>query len=193
MSLDKAALRAAQRARLLEPSARARQSDALRARLCSLDFIVHAKAVALFVGVAHEPDTRALFDALAPKVRLLPKVMGPTALGWAAVERWESLEQGRFGILEPAVATSPTLPSDLDVVLVPGLAFDRRGGRLGWGRGYYDRALAQVPGARRVGICLEPGVVEHVPMEAHDLPMHAVVTPDGLVAPVGENTQDGLR
>lgn len=97
---------------------------------------------------------------------------------------------GRFGIPEPVDATT-VLPPTIDVVLVPGLAFDRDGGRLGWGRGYYDRALATAPHAARVGVCLEPGIVSHVPMEAHDLPMHWVVTPSATYR--GENTRVHLR
>ncbi len=174
----KAALRSAQRERSTDPAERARQSDRLRVRLCALDLIREANAVAMFVGVAHEPLMRGVFDALAPAQRWLPKVAGPSALAWCALTDWNSLRPGRFGILEPAGEGEAALPPQVEVVLVPGLAFDARGGRLGWGRGYYDRALAQAPGARRVGVCLEAGLVESVPMQAHDLPMHVVVTPN---------------
>ncbi len=93
---------------------------------------------------------------------------------------------GGFGLLEPARADRASLPDEVDVVLVPGLAFDRTGGRLGQGRGYYDRALAEVS-AMRMGICLAPGLIEHVPMQPHDLRMHQVVTPDAVH--LGENTR----
>lgn len=185
----KAALREAQRARVLEPTERSRQSDALKARLLSLDFIVQAKAVALFVGVRHEPQMQGIFEALSPRARWLPKVVGPSSLAWGQVDAWSSLRPGRFGIPEPVEAPASTLP-DVDVVLVPGLAFDESGGRLGWGRGYYDRALGD-SAARPVGVCLAPGLVGEVPTEAHDIRMHAVVTPDLTV--FGENTRDGLR
>ncbi|MBV1857827.1 MAG: 5-formyltetrahydrofolate cyclo-ligase [Nannocystaceae bacterium] len=177
MSSDKAALRSTQRGRTLSSLERAHQSERLQARLCSLDVIVQANAVALFVGVGHEPETRGLFEALAPKERWLPKVVGPRELAWCAVTDWAGLQLGRFGIREPQGLGAPTLPAQVEVVLVPGLAFDARGGRLGWGRGYYDRALAQAPGARRVGVCLQGGLVDFVPMEPHDLRMHTVVSP----------------
>lgn len=180
MNIDKVALRSAQRGRPRDPAERALQSDRLRTRLCSLDSIVQANAVALFVGVGHEPQMRGVFDALAPRQRWLPKVVGPQALTWCAVTDWATLKPGRFEIPEPLGNGEATLPPEVDVVLVPGLAFDRHGGRLGWGRGYYDRALAQAPGARRVGVCLDWGLVELVPMEAHDLPMHTVVTPSAV-------------
>lgn len=123
---------------------------------------------------------RGVFEDLAPRRRWLPKVVGPHALAWCEVTDWAALQPGRFSIPEPAGEGAPTLPQEIDVVLVPGLAFDAGGGRLGWGRGYYDRALAQAPGARRVGVCLEWGLVEAVPTEAHDLAMHAVVTPHAV-------------
>ncbi len=185
----KAALREAQRARVLEHDERSRQSEVLKARLLSLDAIVRAKAVALFVGVRHEPQMRGVFDALSPRTRWLPRVVGPSALAWGRVDAWGSLQPGRFGIPEPVDAHEMALP-DVDVVLVPGLAFDARGGRLGWGRGYYDRALGQ-SGAHRIGLCLAPGLVDAVPTESHDVRMHAVVTPDATL--FGENARDELR
>lgn len=185
----KAALREAQRARVLEPAERSRQSEALKVRLLALDVIVGAEAVALFVGVRHEPEMQRIFDALSPRERWLPRVVGPAALAWGIADAWASLVPGRFGIPEPRDAPEEILP-DVDVVLVPGLAFDPRGGRLGWGRGYYDRALGQSR-ARRIGLCLAPGLVHAVPTEPHDIRMHAVVTPDTTI--FGENARGGLR
>lgn len=185
----KAALREAQRARVLEPAERSRQSEALKARLLSMDIVVHAKAVALFVGVRHEPQMQGIFEALSPRVRWLPKVVGRASLAWGQVESWGALRSGRFGIPEPVEAPERTLP-EVDVVLVPGLAFDREGRRLGWGRGYYDRVLGQTR-AFCIGVSLDPGLVGAVPTESHDIPMDAVVTPSVTV--FGENAQDGLR
>lgn len=180
MSIDKAALRSAQRARSPDPAERAHQSDRLQTRLCSLDLIVQASAVALFCGVGHEPEMRGVFDALAPRQRWFPRVVGPVSLAWAPVTDWATLRPGRFGIPEPEAEGVACLPEAVDVVLVPGVAFDAQGGRLGWGRGFYDRALARAPGARRVGVCLDSGLVDVVPTEPHDLRMHAVVTPSGV-------------
>ncbi|MCR9160487.1 MAG: 5-formyltetrahydrofolate cyclo-ligase [bacterium] len=186
---SKAALRQAQCARVLEPSERTRQSDALRARLLSMDVLVQAKAVALFVGVRHEPQTRRIFEALSPRARWFPKVAGAAGLQWAQVDAWDAMRPAPFGLIEPAHAPEATLPP-VDVILVPGLAFDRRGGRLGWGKGYYDRALRGAS-AYRVGVCLAPGLVETVPTEDHDVLMHAVVTPDATL--FGENARERVR
>ncbi len=182
--MDKAALRSLQRSRTLTGGERARQSGRLVERL--LPLLETTRAVALFVGRGHEPDTAALFEALAPRGRWLPKVMGPAALAWGLLERWDRLVPGVFGLLEPPQTSHGALPEEVDVVLVPGLAFDRSGGRLGQGRGYYDRALAATA-AVRVGLCLTPGLVDCVPMAPHDLYMHKVVTPDAVH--LGENAR----
>ncbi len=105
------------------------------------------------------------------------------------------LKPGRFGVPEPARAAPLLDPATDDiVVIVPGLAFDRRGGRLGTGRGYYDRALPALPGALRVGLALQAFVVDRIPTEPWDVPVHAIVTERGLIradrdvgAPSGEH------
>ena len=89
----------------------------------------------------------------------------------------DQLVPGRFGIPEPA-ASAPSLPRDAGdvLVVVPGLAFDRRGNRLGTGKGYYDRALPEYPHATRIGVALEVCMVDRIPVEQWDVPMHLVVT-----------------
>ena len=87
------------------------------------------------------------------------------------------LQPGRYDIPEPTGAERQP-----DVILVPGVAFDRRGHRLGYGRGYYDRALAARPQARRIGLCHSFQLVEALPEEAHDEPVDYIVTPDGVQA-----------
>jgi 5-formyltetrahydrofolate cyclo-ligase len=89
------------------------------------------------------------------------------------------LAPGRYEIPAPAADAPEKTP---DVILVPGLAFDRRGHRLGYGRGYYDRALAACPRALRIGLCHSFQLVEVLPEEAHDQPVDYIVTPDGALA-----------
>src|SRR5690606_17515013 len=97
----------------------------------------------------------------------------------------DELETGAWGILEPkpAVPLVDTLTT-IAVVLVPGLAFDAKGGRLGYGAGYYDRFFDRFAGQQqplRIGVCYSAQLVEQVPMEAHDYAMDAVVTEAGVV------------
>jgi 5-formyltetrahydrofolate cyclo-ligase len=95
--------------------------------------------------------------------------------------RLEGLAAGRFGVREPAgdaVALDPGAPDVL--VIVPGVAFDRRGGRLGTGRGYYDRALPALAHARCIGFTIEALIVDVLPSDPWDVPMHAVATERGF-------------
>jgi 5-formyltetrahydrofolate cyclo-ligase len=81
-----------------------------------------------------------------------------------------------FGLREPQ-ANAPAIElADIAAVIVPGLAFDRAGGRIGWGRGYYDATLAHAPAVMRIGLAFECQIIEHVPREPHDAPLHYVVT-----------------
>ncbi len=84
------------------------------------------------------------------------------------------LVRGHFGIREPP--PNPVPPESVDLVLVPGLVFDPRGHRVGYGRGYFDRLLATMPRARKVGVAFDEQIVAHVPDEVHDIPVDCVVT-----------------
>lgn len=87
----------------------------------------------------------------------------------------------RYGVPEPDPEVSTGVcVSEIDVVLVPGMAFDRAGRRLGRGGGFYDRFLALIPQAVRIGIAFEEQVVDRVPSESHDQSIDLLVTPSGL-------------
>ena len=91
-------------------------------------------------------------------------------------------ERHRYGFEQPVAGAPPVDPGDVGVVLVPGLAFDRRGGRLGRGGGYYDRFLPSLPrDAALVGVVPEHLVVDAVPTDPHDVPMTHLVTERGVL------------
>ncbi|MBX7084508.1 MAG: 5-formyltetrahydrofolate cyclo-ligase [Nannocystaceae bacterium] len=195
--IDRAALRAALRARraALPQAQCVADSAALAAALVRWPAFVAAARVIAFVGVGGEPDTAPIFAAAWARGAAvwLPRVEGAT-LVFHAVARDEPLVRSRMGLHEPAPgqgglvdlrALAPAL------VLVPGLGFSRSGARIGFGRGYYDRALAPIRDDDR---CVRVGVAfaafvdppeGPVPMLAHDVPMHALATERGveLVAP----------
>ncbi|MFJ3162160.1 5-formyltetrahydrofolate cyclo-ligase [Streptomyces kanasensis] len=149
--------------------------------------LARAGTVAAYVSVGREPGTRALLDALRARgVRvLLPVLMADNDLDWAVYEGPDGLVRARLGLLEPS---GPRLGPDAvvaaDTVLLPGLAVDARGMRLGRGGGSYDRVLARLAGAGAdpalVVLLYAHEVVARVPEEPHDHPVHAVVTPGGV-------------
>jgi 5-formyltetrahydrofolate cyclo-ligase len=131
------------------------------------------------------PDELPLDDLVARAVRagkhlLWPRVLASGRMTFAAEDRVESLVPGRYGVREPAPsAPSEALGSDA-LVLVPGVAFDASGGRLGRGKGLWDRALGEARGATVVGVGYELQWVEWVPREPHDRLVEAVLTEAGI-------------
>ncbi len=107
---------------------------------------------------------------------------GQNKLGLWLLEDWSELVAGTWGILEPPPArrhqADKTVdPESLDLVMVPGVAFDRNGGRLGNGAGYYDRLLCEVrPDTVLTGVCFESQLIDEIPMEQHDVYMDNVIT-----------------
>ncbi|MGW3764294.1 5-formyltetrahydrofolate cyclo-ligase [Streptomyces sp. NPDC005131] len=152
----------------------------------NLPELAEARTVAAYVSVGREPGTRALLDALhARRVRvLLPVLLPDNDLDWAAYEGGDSLVPAARGLLEPdGPRLGPDAVLDADVVLLPGLAVDGRGMRLGRGGGSYDRVLARLATAGAhpalVVLLYDNELVAQVPVEPHDHPVDAVVTPAG--------------
>ncbi|MFG2620520.1 5-formyltetrahydrofolate cyclo-ligase [Streptomyces sp. NPDC048507] len=191
---EKAALRrdllAARRVR--SPEARAAAAGALSRSALSLPELAGARTVAAYVSVGAEPGTRELLDALlaAGKRVLLPLLLPDNDLDWAAYEGpaglAETAHPGKMLLLEPTgPALGPDAVTGADAVLLPGLAVDRRGMRLGRGGGSYDRVLARLERAGAhpalVVLLYDEEVVARVPEEPHDHPVRAVATPSGVM------------
>ncbi|MDT0448753.1 5-formyltetrahydrofolate cyclo-ligase [Streptomyces hesseae] len=187
--LDKAALRRALlavRAGLTRDDIRAYETE-LGRRALELPELAEARTVAAYVSVGGEPGTRALLDTLRERgVRvLLPVLLPDNDLDWGLYRGPEHLVRAGRGLLEPdGERLGPDAVTGADAVLLPGLAVDGRGLRLGRGGGSYDRVLARLDRAgaapARVVLLYDNEVVARVPEEPHDHPVHAVITPDGV-------------
>jgi 5-formyltetrahydrofolate cyclo-ligase len=88
----------------------------------------------------------------------------------------DQLVVARFGLREPAATLPAVALADVAAFLVPGLAFDRAGHRIGWGRGYYDATLVAAPSALRIGLAFECQVLDRVAHDPHDMALHYIVT-----------------
>jgi 5-formyltetrahydrofolate cyclo-ligase len=141
-----------------------------------------ASIVAAYAGIAAEPPTHELLDRLVETgIAVVLPVIDDTELRWAPYSRWDDLVTGPFGLLEPAAAaTEPVALADVDIVLAPSLAVDLHGNRLGRGKGYFDRALRDVEPRRVIAVVYDDELLPDVPVEAHDRPVGAVLTPSGL-------------
>ncbi|MFF8958878.1 5-formyltetrahydrofolate cyclo-ligase [Streptomyces sp. NPDC014894] len=174
------------RARLTAAELRA-AAEALARQSLRLPELSGAAVVAAYVSVGSEPGTRALLDALRERgVRvLLPVLMADDDLDWGEYRGAEGLAPARRGLLEPdGPRLGPAGVLAADAVLLPGLAVDARGLRLGRGGGSYDRVLARLAahGAHPALVVLlyANEVVARLPEEPHDHPVQAVVTPEGV-------------
>ncbi|MFJ6610161.1 5-formyltetrahydrofolate cyclo-ligase [Streptomyces sp. NPDC091289] len=188
----KASAKSSLRRELLAARALLTKEDAVRAaavlaaEALGLPELADARTVAAYVSVGREPGTRALLEALRGRgVRvLLPVLLADNDLDWAVYEGPEHLLPAGRGLLEPdGPPLGPAAVLDADTVLLPGLAVDGAGMRLGRGGGSYDRVLARLTAAGAhpslVVLLYDDEVVARVPSEPHDHPVDAVVTPAG--------------
>lgn len=158
---------------------------ALRDIVLEVPEVAAARRVAAYVSVGREPGTGPLIEALSElDVEVLLPVLQPDLdLDWARYEGPSALGAAPRGLLEPTGGTlGPGALADTEVVIVPALAVDRRGARLGRGGGSYDRALARLGGRAFVVALLHDGELLDmpVPSETHDVPVHAAATPSGF-------------
>lgn len=161
---------------------RAEKSRMIRENVVRLEAVALAKHVMLYVSFRSEVETMPLFEMfrrqdIATSVPLT-LVNEKRLLSYRIADPYKDLRPGYCGIAEPdAGRLSPVDPSGIDVVLVPGVVFDGFGGRLGYGGGYYDRFLTNdAPRALRIGLAFEIQVIDRVPVLAHDVKVHYLVT-----------------
>lgn len=164
----------------LPAAARAEKSARITAALVTLDECARSGCVMAYVPVRSEFDTRPLLERLlaAGVVLALPRITGPRVMVAARVtDLSRDLVPGAFGIPAPRDGLEALSPDVLDCVLVPGSAFDLEGRRCGYGGGYYDNLVALMrPDCHRVAAAFDVQVVDEVPAEPHDLPVHLLVT-----------------
>jgi 5-formyltetrahydrofolate cyclo-ligase len=148
-------------------------STALCWRLAAWPVLGKVEIVLTYLAFRNEPDLGLLFELLPRLQWVLPRIEGKRL----TLHPYDPtrLARHRFGMLEPAPDLPVIDPTTLDLVLVPGVAFDRRGGRLGFGGGYYDRLLPTTP-ALRVGITYDECLADTLPCDEHDQRMNWVIT-----------------
>lgn len=163
-----------ERNRSLSSEAKAAAAERIFGEVETLPAFRQAGCVALFCALPDEPPTAGSLARWRREKRLVvPRVEGDTMRFFDYDPA--TLVRGAFGIEEPGPAAALCRPEEIDLIIVPGVAFTAAGARLGRGRGYYDRYLAQ-PGmrARRVGVCFAHQMVGALPAEPHDAAMERI-------------------
>ena len=132
-----------------------------------------AKTVAMFSPLHDEPQIWPLIEELAKVMHVvLPRVEGDNMQFYPYSGE---LSSGAYGIMEP-VHGNPVMPGEIDVIIVPGVAFTNKGARMGRGKGFYDRYLSQSDFCGlKLGVCFKEQLVGELPLEEHDVKMDAVI------------------
>ncbi len=170
------------------PAELAAKSAAVWAQVEALPEFQAAHTVAAYWSLPDEVDTHAVLEKWSAAKRIFLPAMCGQELELREYRPGCHMHAAAFGVCEPARNPSTALhrgcnsaqddnsfpPEKIDLILVPGVAFDRQGRRLGRGKGFYDRLLARTP-ALKVGVCFDFQLLDHIPVEAHDIPMGIMV------------------
>ena len=163
-----------QRNRALSAEERRAASECIFSQVERLPAFAKAHCIAFFSALDDEPATDHFLERWHQSHRIvLPKVDGDE------MDFFEydpsTIEQGAFGIMEPSERSIKVSPSEIDLMIVPGVGFTLRGARMGRGRGYYDKYLSRADfRALKVGVCFRHQVVEDLAVEPHDVFMDVV-------------------
>lgn len=149
-------------------------SLAIQERLMHHPRIVNAQTILLYHALPDEVSTLSLLNTWQNKTLLLPRVIDNEQMEVRRYTRPEDLQQGAFGIMEPCGKLFTDYVS-IDVAIIPGMAFDAKGHRLGRGKGYYDRFLSLAPAIYKIGICFPFQLVDNVPVNENDVWMDEVI------------------
>lgn len=164
------------------------KSMAIQQRLLALEQLQKHQMIFVYVSFRSEVATLSLIDALidmgktviVPITRIKEKRLDAIHI----TNRLTDLVPGYCNIPEPKDAlctTAAVAPEDIETILLPGSVFDERGGRFGYGGGYYDRFLAKVPKAARIGLAFDLQIVEKAPLQEHDELLDLVVTESRVI------------
>lgn len=150
-------------------------SEKIRGNVFAL--ISGEKNICVFLSAFKEPDTSGIiggFLEMGCSVAVPVTHTDSVTLTLSYIDGVSGLKKGAYGILEPS-QIKPADENDIDIILVPGLAFDRSGGRMGFGMGYYDRFLKNSR-AVKIGLCYDFQLLDSIPSESHDVPMDFIIT-----------------
>lgn len=153
-----------------------RMSEVIQTRVMTAEEFVHAKIIGAYHPIGSEVSTmKILSSILTTKKQLaLPRVEDDTRISFAVVKDLEGdLEVGKYNIMEPKIHCAEI--NRMDLVLVPGIAWDENGHRVGYGKGYYDRHLATLQ-TTSIGVAFDFQVLKELPHEKNDFLVNLIVT-----------------
>jgi len=170
----------------VEQAERRAAAHELAYTLLALPELTGARVILAYAALPNELDPAPAIWRLRKRgVRIAyPRIEAPGVLGMHFVDHEVELVPGPFGLAQPSEHARRAAHSLIDAVIVPGVAFDVQGTRLGYGGGYYDRLLPMCrPDCMRIGVGFDGQVLDHIPAEYHDECVDVVVTPMRVIRP----------
>jgi len=160
-----------------------KKSERIGKKLFSMREFKKARSVMFYVSSGNEVETRRMIrSALKAGKRVAVPFMHDNMIYASRLMNYEKeLTKGAFGIPEPEREYRRKVkPGTIDLVIVPGVAFDRTGGRMGFGGGCYDEFLRKAKGAVFIGLAFTCQIADKLPLDEHDVKMHKIVTESGI-------------
>jgi len=162
----------------IRPEERTEVSEAIRERLVGLECWRAARTVLLYAPLPDEPDM--FIFSRGDKCFCYPRYHADRGYEAARVDDVGELAPGKFGVREPVIEAMEVPPGEVDLIVLPGVAFDKECYRLGRGRGFYDQWLLALPGLK-IGVGFDHQLLDLVPREPHDVQLDGVIVPSRCV------------
>lgn len=167
----------------LDEDIRKKQDKSIADKMGKMPELCDAECVFAYIGTGHEIETREIVEHLleSGKRICVPLCHGKGEMDAIEIKSLSELSPGRYGIPEPAHNGKKINPEEISAIIVPGVAFDKGGKRLGRGGGYYDRFMKKAENAVRIALCREINLIDKVPFEEHDQSVDIIVTEKKIV------------
>ena len=168
----------------MSPDAVKQKSKKIQQELFALPIFSQTQMICFYVSFDNEVYTH---DMIKEGFKLGKQIVVPRCLendnmlSMHKISSWDDLSSGAHGILEPVASQhTKVAPETLEVIIVPGVGFDRKGHRIGHGFAYYDNFLPHSD-AITIGLCFEQQIIEYLPVESHDIQMNIIITEDRCI------------
>lgn len=171
-----------ERCKALTPALRSQKSKIIWEKLKERPEFKSAQKILVYLSKEGEVETHEEIQKLFEKKDVFAPKIQERVMSIHPIRSWDNLEPGTFKILEPKNCKS-IASKELDLVLVPGIAFDKNGHRIGHGKGHYDRLLKHTS-ATKIGLAFHEQILDNeVPFEDHDIPMNLIITDKEILTP----------
>ena len=170
-----------QRRSELSKASRTQMSQQIIQFLHEINEFNQAKSIFCYISYLDEVETQPLISHFLEQDLALavPKIMGKTEMLAIPLKDFSELEPDKMGILTPKSSQAASDPFDISIT--PGLGFTEQGGRLGYGRGYYDRWFSKNEVKTKIGVAFEVQIVEELPLEETDMPLDMLITEERII------------